>query len=102
MYPFDILDENVKRLQETISDRRLVGECDHPCITDSNFKVLTTNGLRPFKEIRVGDYVWSRVNGNMVKSRVNAIIDKPYDGLAYRVKGQSIDCTFTPDHKFLL
>lgn len=33
MYPWDILNENVERLQESISDRRLVGELDHP--TDS-------------------------------------------------------------------
>lgn len=33
MYPFGILDENVKSLQEAIKDRRLIGELDHP--TDS-------------------------------------------------------------------
>lgn len=33
MYPWDVLNENVHRLQEAISDRRLVGELDHP--TDS-------------------------------------------------------------------
>ena len=30
MYPFDVLDENMKRLQEAISERRLIGELDHP------------------------------------------------------------------------
>lgn len=33
MYPFDVLNENVERLQECLRDRRLVGELDHP--TDS-------------------------------------------------------------------
>ena len=33
MYPFGILDENVKRLNETIKTRGLIGELDHP--TDS-------------------------------------------------------------------
>jgi len=33
MYPYDVLDENLSRLQEAISDRRLIGELDHP--TDS-------------------------------------------------------------------
>lgn len=32
-YPFEVLDENVQRLQEALEDRRLVGELDHP--TDS-------------------------------------------------------------------
>lgn len=33
MYPYKVLDENVKRLMEAMEDRRLVGELDHP--TDS-------------------------------------------------------------------
>jgi len=33
MYPYDVLDENMSRLQEALSDRRLIGELDHP--TDS-------------------------------------------------------------------
>lgn len=33
MYPYDVLDENVKKLAEAINDRRLIGELDHP--TDS-------------------------------------------------------------------
>lgn len=32
-YPFSVLDENVKKLQEVVSSRGLVGELDHP--TDS-------------------------------------------------------------------
>jgi hypothetical protein len=33
MYPYAVLDENVKRLQEAITMGSLIGECDHP--TDS-------------------------------------------------------------------
>jgi hypothetical protein len=33
MYPYDVLDENVGRLAEAVTERRLVGELDHP--TDS-------------------------------------------------------------------
>lgn len=33
VYPFGVLDENVKRLKSLVEDRRLVGELDHP--TDS-------------------------------------------------------------------
>jgi len=33
MYPYDVLDENLNRLSEVVTDRRLVGELDHP--TDS-------------------------------------------------------------------
>ena len=30
MYPFSVIAENVKKLQETIKRRGLIGECDHP------------------------------------------------------------------------
>lgn len=33
MYPFEVLDENISRLNECVDERRLVGELDHP--TDS-------------------------------------------------------------------
>jgi hypothetical protein len=33
MYPYGVLDENMQRLQEAVTDRRLIGELDHP--TDS-------------------------------------------------------------------
>ena len=33
MYPYDVLDENIDRLNEAVRDRRLIGELDHP--TDS-------------------------------------------------------------------
>ena len=102
MYPYSILDENVQKLQDTIKSRGLVGELDHPCRVDKDFRVLTVKGWKEFDSIREGDYVYSRVNGRMVESRVNKIIDEPYNGPAYKVKGNSIDDTFTPGHKILL
>jgi hypothetical protein len=41
MYPFDVLSENIGRLQEAIDDRRLVGELDHP--TDSIIHFANTS-----------------------------------------------------------
>jgi hypothetical protein len=38
MYPFGVLDENVKRLNEVISGRGLVGELDHPTDSIIHFK----------------------------------------------------------------
>lgn len=98
MYPYEILESNVKKLKESISNRGLLGEC----VCDSDFRVLTLNGWKPFSEIRVGDYVWSRVCGKMVGSKVKAIVDEPYEGSAYKVKSNAINCTFTANHKFLM
>lgn len=102
IYPYAVLDENVQRLQDIVKARGLLGELDHPCLTDPNFRVLTIDGWKLFKEIKSGDYVYSRLNGQMVKSKVNAIVDNFYDGPVYYVKGKDINCTFTPGHKFLL
>jgi hypothetical protein len=41
MYPYDVLNENIARLQEAIDDRRLVGELDHP--TDSIIHFANTS-----------------------------------------------------------
>lgn len=38
MYPFGVLDENVKRLQETIGGGGLIGELDHPTDSIIHFK----------------------------------------------------------------
>lgn len=43
MYPYDVLNENVERLQESIKDRRLVGELDHP--TDSIVHFATASHI---------------------------------------------------------
>lgn len=100
-YPRKILEHGVNNLMEQIENRGLFGELDHPCLIDPNFRVFTPNGWKEFREIRVGDIVYSRKNGKMVESKVNAIVDKPYEGVVHNFKGKSIDCTFTPNHKFL-
>lgn len=101
-YPHSVLDENVRRLQSLIEENKLLGELDHPCLIDKDFEVLTPNGWKKFESIRTGDAVYSRVNGQMVESIVSDVIDRPYDGKAIKVKGNSINCTFTAPHKFLL
>jgi hypothetical protein len=106
-YPQEVLKKAVESIQEDLNARRVLGEYDHPCFcltteTIEKLNVLTVNGWQKFKDIKVGGYVWSRVEGKMMKSRVNAIVDRPYDGPAYHVKNRNIDCVFTPDHKFLL
>lgn len=102
IYTKDVLGEAVDAIQEDINQRTILGEFDHPCVCTSDFRVLTVDGFKEFKDIQVGDYVWSRVDGQMVKSRVNAITDEPYDGPAYRIRGKNINVEFTPGHKFIL
>ena len=101
-YTRSILEREIHRLQSDIQARRLFGEADHPCFTSDDFRVLTVGGWKPFGEIREGDKVWSRVDGEAVLSTVTGITNEPYSGKAYHVKGRSIDSTFTPGHRFVL
>ena len=102
IYPHDIIKEAVSKLQKPIKERKIVGEYDHSCFTDPNFLVLTVNGWKEFKDIKVGEKVFSRVKGRMVESIVQNIIDEPYQGNVYHLNGKYIDVTVTPEHKFLL
>jgi len=101
-YPKAIYEREVKKLQEDIKRRRVLAELDHPCLTSDDFRVLTASGWKPFREVAVGDRVWSRVDGKAVLSTVEGVVDQPYSGPAYHVKGRSIEATFTPAHRFLL
>lgn len=100
-YTYNILDENVQRLDPCIKAGGLIGELDHPCLREI-FDVLTPSGWKSFNDIKVGDEVYSRVNGKMVVSRVNQIINQPYDGPTVHLKGRAIDSEFTTPHKFVL
>jgi hypothetical protein len=102
IYPRHILEREISRLQKEAKARKLLGELDHPCLTSDDFRVLTVDGWKPFREIKVGDKVWSRKNGKAVISVVTGIVDEPYDGLAYRISGRDIDSTFTPGHRLML
>jgi len=102
IYPESLMLREIKRLSEDLSNRRVLGELDHPCLTSDDFRVLTVDGWKAFSDIKIGDRVWSRKDGEAVLSEVTGITDEPYDGPAYRVHGRSIDATFTPAHKFML
>lgn len=101
VYPREVIEREVERLQKEAKSNRLFGECDHPCIINFEFSVLTLEGWKPFREVKVGEKVWSRKNGKAVESVVEGIVDEPYDGPAYKVKGRSIDSGFTPGHRIL-
>lgn len=103
LYPQSVLEDNVKKLEKCMNEGGLIGELDHPCLVDNDFEVLTPNGWKHFNEIRQGDSVFSRNDdGEMIPSKVHAVIDAPYDGKAFEVKGNAINCTFTAPHKFLM
>ena len=103
VYPKPIWEREFRRLEKMIENRQVYGEADHPCLTSDDFRVFTATGWKPFREVKVGDKVWSRKNGKVILSKVDGITDQPYEGKAYHVWNRGgIDSTFTPDHRFLL
>ena len=81
MYSRQITEREIGRLNDNIRGRRVYGELDHPCLTSDDFRVLTVIGWKPFRQVKVGDRVWSRVDGKAVLSTVQEIIDQPYSAL---------------------
>jgi hypothetical protein len=101
-YPLGVIQEAVNTIQSDVGERGVMGEFDHPCLTTPDFRVLTTNGWKDFRDIEIGETVYSRVDGKMVPSRVNGIVDKPFEGEVFHFEGRHIDATFTGDHKMIL
>lgn len=97
-----VLKPAIESIQKDISDRAVLGEYDHPCFLSDDFRVLTTEGWKDFKDIKEGDTVYSRVNGKMVESVVYGIVNEPYAGTAYRVSGKNINVEFSPGHRVLM
>lgn len=102
IYPRNILRQAIDDLQDKIKKRRAIGELDHACLTTDDFRVLTTKGWKEFKDIKIDDKVYSRVDGKIVISKVENIINELYSGKIYHVKGRHINSTFTAPHKFIL
>lgn len=105
IYPKSILEREVKKYnEEKINTNRAVGECDHPeCNLSKDFDVLTKYGWKPFVNLNVGDEILSLNDEGIIESNpIERIIDSPYKGHGYYVKGMGIDSAFTPNHRFLL
>ena len=99
IYPKGLMEREIKRLSEDLSKRKVLGELDHPCLTSSDFRVLTATGWKAFRDVQPGERVWSRKDGRAYLSIVKGIVDEPYAGPVYHVHGRSIDSTFTPAHR---
>ncbi len=102
IYPYKVLEAALQEANEALVKHQMIGEVDHPCLLNDNFKVLTLNGWKLFKDIKQNDKVWSLQDGKAVVSNVDAIINQHYCGDAYTVIGQNINTAFTAPHKVLL
>lgn len=105
VYPKDELDRDIDRyLNEMVKTNRSMGELNHSqCLTDTA-SILTEDGWKPIKDVKVGDNIYSLNPDTKVMELhpVTRKIDEHYSGKMFRVKGRNIDTLVTPNHKFPL
>jgi len=102
IYPRKLWEREIEKIKPLMKDGMVMGHLNHPCLLDDDFRVLTVDGWKNFREIKPGDKVWSRVNGEAIPSIVEKIIDQPYVGHAYKFNMRHIQSGFTPQHKIML
>lgn len=74
IYPLAVLDENVKKLQEAIRDRRLIGELDHPTdsiVHFSDASHLVTKLWWEGNTLMGEGQILSTPNGRILKALIN-------------------------------
>jgi hypothetical protein len=104
VYPKEILiRESQKYENEFIKQRRALGELDHPeCVSDCD--IMTYDGWRDIKTVEVGTYV-ATLNTQTQRLEyhpITRVINQPYKGVMYHIKGKNIDVVVTPNHRFVL
>ena len=69
---------------------------------DEKTRVLTTEGLKTYLEIKEGDIVFSLNNNKEIEQvKVKRVFIYPYKGKMIKFKGRSINLLVTPDHQIL-
>jgi hypothetical protein len=105
IYPFDILRSQVQKyIDGPICEKRAFGELDHPECLRPSAMILTNSGWKYIKDVTVGENVLT-LNTETNQNEWNPIervINKPYKGKAFSLKGKSIDTVVTPNHRFIL
>lgn len=105
IYPDEILEREVtKYLQTFVSERRAMGELDHPECYRIDAQAFTKDGWKYLKDIVVGEYVatLNTVTDEIEYNTVERVINEPYKGKMISITGKNIDILATPNHRFIL
>lgn len=105
VYPNKVLGEAYKLIKESMDNEgaMLVGENEHPCLTNPDFDIMTDKGWKKFLSFDGSENVMSfDENNNIIFNKVNNIINEPFEGKVYHFKNKNIDSTFTGKHRFYL
>ena len=103
IYPRGILKEAVEGVRNAALKGGFVGELDHPCLISPKYQILTKDGWKEFVDINSEDEVATFNEDNVIEyQKIEGIINEPFKGKAYEVKGRNIDSAFTGAHRFYL
>ena len=70
---------------------------------DERTRVLTTEGLKTYKDLKPGDIVFSlNPNGKVEEVPVKEVYTFNYEGEMISIKGRGIDLLVTPNHRMLV
>lgn len=103
IYPEEILRREVEEYMKLVKMGASAGETDHPECYCGDAQILTTNGWKHFKNISENEEIYTlSSDGNIEHQKITKKIAQEYDGKAIKLKGLNIDCTVTPNHRFLI
>jgi len=74
-----------------------------PRCLPTNVQAVTSDGPKIVDDLHLGDTVFAlKPDGEMIETKIRAILRKPYSGDLIRAKSQSMDIPMTPDHRVLI
>lgn len=105
IYPEHVMKPEVLRYYEKyVKTGRALGEANHPECFSEEFQTLTKLGWKEFKDISYEDELATMniETGNLEYNKIEKIINENYNGQIYKIKGNHINTSVTPNHRFLL
>lgn len=70
------------------------------CVTEDT-EVLTPEGFKTYRELKIGDQIYTWNNGNLNVQNVQRVNVYDYDGIMHEYSGRDTIQTVTPNHRIL-
>ena len=70
------------------------------CVTEDT-EVLTPEGFKTYRELKIGDQIYTWNNGNLNVQNVQRVNVYDYDGIIHEYSGRDTIQTVTPNHRIL-
>lgn len=104
VYSKRILEREVDKYQSLITERRALGELDHPDCFSEGAEIMTKDGWKLISDISEDEVVYTlNTDSNEIElHRIHKKINEQYSGKMFHLKGRNIDTMVTPNHRLYL